>query len=304
MKKVDKIWMDGKLVNWDDAKVHVLTHTLHYGLGVFEGIRCYQCHDGASAVFRLTEHIDRLFYSAIIGMMDIPFRREELCKAVLETLRVNKMKDGYIRPIAFIGDGEMGLYIREYPVRVVIACWPWGAYLGDEGLALGIRAKISSYTRHHVNVAMTKAKICGNYVNSILAKREVIAAGYDEAILLDAEGYVSEASGENIFIVKDGVLKTTPPTSILKGITRDAIIELARDAGIPVSEERFTRDELYIADECFFTGTAAEVTPVREVDDRTIGEGKPGPITKQLQTGFFAAAHGKIEKYKKWLTYL
>jgi branched-chain amino acid aminotransferase len=304
MKKVEKIWMDGKLVNWDDAKVHVLTHTLHYGLGVFEGIRCYQCHDGASAVFRLTEHIDRLFYSAIIGMMDIPFRREELCKAVLETLRVNKMKDGYIRPIAFIGDGEMGLYIREYPVRVVIACWPWGAYLGDEGLALGIRAKISSYTRHHVNVAMTKAKICGNYVNSILAKREVIAAGYDEAILLDAEGYVSEASGENIFIVKDGVLKTTPPTSILKGITRDAIIELARDAGIPVSEERFTRDELYIADECFFTGTAAEVTPVREVDDRTIGEGKPGPITKQLQTGFFAAAHGKIEKYKKWLTYL
>jgi branched-chain amino acid aminotransferase len=304
MKKVDKIWMDGKLVNWDDAKVHVLTHTLHYGLGVFEGIRCYQCHDGASAVFRLTEHIDRLFYSAIIGMMDIPFSREELCKAVLETLRVNKMKDGYIRPIAFIGDGEMGLYIREYPVRVVIACWPWGAYLGDEGLALGIRAKISSYTRHHVNVAMTKAKICGNYVNSILAKREVIAAGYDEAILLDAEGYVSEASGENIFIVKDGVLKTTPPTSILKGITRDAIIELARDAGIPVSEERFTRDELYIADECFFTGTAAEVTPVREVDDRTIGEGKPGPITKQLQTGFFAAAHGKIEKYKKWLTYL
>jgi branched-chain amino acid aminotransferase len=304
MKKVEKIWMDGKLVNWEDAKVHVLTHTLHYGLGVFEGIRCYQCHDGASAVFRLTEHIDRLFYSAIIGMMDIPFSREELCKAVLETLRVNKMKDGYIRPIAFIGDGEMGLYIREYPVRVVIACWPWGAYLGDEGLALGIRAKISSYTRHHVNVAMTKAKICGNYVNSILAKREVIAAGYDEAILLDAEGYVSEASGENIFIVKDGVLKTTPPTSILKGITRDAIIELARDAGIPVAEERFTRDELYIADECFFTGTAAEVTPVREVDDRTIGEGKPGPITKQLQTGFFAAAHGKIEKYKKWLTYL
>jgi branched-chain amino acid aminotransferase len=304
MKKVEKIWMDGKLVNWDDAKVHVLTHTLHYGLGVFEGIRCYLCHDGGSAVFRLTEHIDRLFYSAVIGMMKIPFSREELCTAVLETLRANKMKDGYIRPIAFIGDGEMGLYVREYPVRVVIACWPWGAYLGDEGLALGIRAKISSYTRHHVNVAMTKAKICGNYVNSILAKREVIAAGYDEAILLDAEGYVSEASGENIFIVKDGILKTTPPTSILKGITRDAIIEIARDAGIAVAEQRFTRDELYIADECFFTGTAAEVTPAREVDDRTIGEGKPGPITKQLQTGFFAAAHGKIEKYKKWLTYL
>jgi branched-chain amino acid aminotransferase len=304
MKKVEKIWMDGKFVNWDDAKIHVLTHTLHYGLGVFEGIRCYLCHDGSSAVFRLTEHIDRLFYSAVIGMMDIPFSREELCKAVLETLRVNKMKDGYIRPIAFISDGEMGLYIREYPVRVVIACWPWGAYLGDEGLALGIRAKISSYTRHPVNVAMTKAKICGNYVNSILAKREVISAGYDEAILLDAEGYVSEASGENIFMVKGGILKTTPSTSILKGITRDAIIEIARDEGITLVEERFSRDELYIADECFFTGTAAEVTPIREVDDRIIGEGKPGPITKKIQETFFAAAHGKIEKYQKWLSYL
>lgn len=304
MKKVDKIWMDGKLVNWDDARIHVLTHTLHYGLGVFEGIRCYLCHDGTSAVFRLTEHIDRLFDSAAIGMMTIPFSKEDLCTAVLETLRVNKLKEAYIRPIAFISDGEMGLYVSNYPVRVAIACWPWGAYLGEEGLAMGIRAKISSFTRHHVNAGMTKAKICGNYVNSILAKKEVIAAGYDEAILLDTEGYISEASGENIFIVEDGVLKTTPPTSILKGITRNAIMEIARDMGIPVAEQRFSRDELYIADECFFSGTAAEVTPVREVDDRTIGEGKPGPITKQLQTNFFAAAHGKIEKYKKWLTCL
>jgi branched-chain amino acid aminotransferase len=304
MNKVEKIWMDGRLVNWDDAKVHVLTHTLHYGLGVFEGIRCYQCHDGTSAVFRLTEHIDRLFDSALIGMMSLPFTRQELCAAVVETLKVNKLKEAYIRPIAFVGDGEMGLYIQTYPVRVVIACWPWGAYLGDEGLALGIRAKISSFTRHHVNAGMTKAKICGNYVNSILAKREVIAAGYDEAILLDTEGYVSEASGENIFIVEKGVLKTTPPTSILRGITRDAVMEIAGDLGIPVKEQRFSRDELYLADECFFTGTAAEVTPVREVDDRTIGEGKPGPITKKIQETFFAAAHGKIKQYKKWLTYL
>jgi branched-chain amino acid aminotransferase len=302
MKKVDKIWMDGNMVNWDDAKVHVLTHTLHYGLGVFEGIRCYICHDGTSAVFRLREHIDRLFESAIIGMMNIPYTRQEICDAVVETLRINKMKDGYIRPIAFIGDGEMGLYIQNYPVRVVIACWPWGAYLGEEGLALGIRAKISSFTRHHVNAGMTKAKICGNYVNSILAKREVIAAGYDEAILLDTEGYICEASGENVFIVEKGVLKTPPPTSILRGITRDAIMEIARDHGIAVVEQRFSRDELYLADECFFTGTAAEVTPVREVDDRRIGEGKPGPITKKLQESFFAAAHGKIEKYKKWLS--
>ncbi len=302
MEKVEKIWMDGKLVNWDDANVHVLTHTLHYGMGVFEGIRCYKCEDGSSAVLKLKEHVDRLFMSASIGMMEVPFTREEVSNAIIETLRVNKLEAGYIRPLIFIGDGEMGLYVKSAPIRVTIACWPWGAYLGEDGLANGIRAKISSFTRHHVNVGMTKAKICGNYVNSILAKKEVVMAGYDEAILLDAEGYISEASGENIFIVKDGVIKTTPPTSILKGITRDAALQIAKDSGIEVVEQRFTRDELYMADECFFTGTAAELTPVREVDDRTIGTGKPGPITKTVQTAYFDAIHGKIDKYKEWLT--
>lgn len=304
MQKVEKIWLDGKLINWDDAKVHVLTHTLHYGMGVFEGIRCYKCHDGKSSVLKLKEHIDRLFASAAIGLMEIPYSKEDIILAVCETLRVNKLAEGYIRPLAFIGDGEMGLYVANPPIRVMIACWPWGAYLGEDALKHGIRSKISSFTRNHVNVGMTKAKICGNYVNSILAKREVKLAGYDEAILLDTEGYVSEASGENIFIASDGVLKTTPPTSILKGITRDAIIKIACDNGITVIEQRFTRDELYTADECFFTGTAAEITPVREVDNRKIGEGRPGPITQKVQAIYFDAVCGKIDTYKAWLTYL
>jgi branched-chain amino acid aminotransferase len=304
MEKVAKIWMDGKFVNWEDAKVHVLTHTLHYGLGVFEGIRCYLGHDGTPAVFRLKEHVDRLFHSAAIGLIRIPYSKQAISDAIIETLRINKLQEGYIRPLVYISDGEMGLYIANYPVRVMVACWPWGAYLGEEGLQKGIRAKISSFTRHHVNVGMTKAKICGNYVNSILAKKEAISAGYDEAIMLDTEGYVSEASGENIFIAEEGVLKTTPPTSILKGITRSAVIEIARDNNISVVEQRFTRDELYMADECFFTGTAAEVTPVREVDDRVIGEGKPGPLTKKIQSIFFNAVHGKEERYKKWLSFL
>jgi branched-chain amino acid aminotransferase len=304
IKKVDKIWMDGKVVDWDKAQVHVLTHTLHYGLGVFEGIRCYLCHDGKSAVFKLREHIDRLFDSALIAQITIPYSCEEICQAVIEILRVNKLSESYIRPIVYIGDGEMGLFVKEYPVRVAIACWPWGAYLGEEGLSRGIRAKISSFTRHHVNVYMTKAKICGNYVNSILAKKEVTAVGYDEAILLDTEGYICEASGENIFVVKDGVIKTPPPTSILKGITRDAVITIAHDKGMQVVEQRFTRDELYAADEAFFTGTAAEITPVREVDDRKIGEGKRGPITEGIQNTFFDAVQGKEERYKGWLSYL
>jgi branched-chain amino acid aminotransferase len=304
LSKTKKIWLDGKLMNWDDAKVHILTHTLHYGLGVFEGIRCYLCHDGRSAIFRLKEHVDRLFESAHIALIKIPFSREEITNAILETLRVNGLKEGYIRPLVFIGDGEMGLFIKEYPVRVTIACWPWGPYLGEEGINYGIRAKVSSFTRHHVNVNMTKAKICGNYVNSIFAKKEVIAAGYDEAILLDTEGYVSEASGENIFIVKKGILKTTPPTSILKGITRDAVITIAKDKGIPVIEERFTRDELYISDEAFLAGTAAEITPIREVDDRMIGEGKPGSITKTVQSAFFSIVQGREERYRHWLAYL
>jgi branched-chain amino acid aminotransferase len=304
LAKTKKIWLDGKLVDWDDAKVHVLTHTLHYGLGVFEGIRCYSTHDGKSAVFRLKEHVDRLFESAHIGLIEIPFSREAIFNAILETLRVNGLKEGYIRPLVFIGDGEMGLFIREYPVRVSIACWPWGPYLGEDGVNNGIRAKVSSYTRHHGNVMMTKAKICGNYVNSIFAKKEAIAAGYDEAILLDPEGYVAEASGENIFMAKKGVLKTVPTTSILKGITRDAIMTIARDKGIPVQEERISRDELYIADEVFLSGTAAEITPVREVDDRTVGEGKPGPICKTIQSTFYSIVQGREEKYKHWLAYV
>lgn len=304
IKKVSAIWMDGKLVDWESAQVHVLSHTLHYGLGVFEGIRCYLCHDGTSAVFRLQEHIDRLFDSALISQISIPFSREEIRRAIIATLKANQLREGYIRPIVFIGDGEMGIYVKEYPVRVAIACWAWGAYLGEEGLRRGIRAKISSFTRHHVNAYMTKAKICGNYVNSILAKKEVTAVGYDEAILLDTEGYISEASGENIFIVKDGIIKTPPPTSILKGITRDTVITLARDLGMSVVEQRFTRDELYTADESFLTGTAAEVTPVREVDNRTIGQGGRGDVTGRIQSMFFDAVQGKNERYGHWLSFI
>ncbi|MCX8012404.1 MAG: branched-chain amino acid transaminase [Desulfobacterota bacterium] len=302
--KTDKIWLDGKFVDWDKAQIHILTHTLHYGWGVFEGIRCYYCQDGYSAVFRLKEHVDRLFASAHIVAIKIPFTKSEISSAILETLRVNKLKEGYIRPIVFVGDGEMGIYVKKVTVRVAIAVWGWGAYLGDEGLAKGIRAKVSSFTRLQVNSQMTKAKVCGNYVNSILAKREIIAAGYDEAILLDSEGYVSEASGENIFIIRNGIIKTTPLTSILPGITRDSVIVIAKDKGYPVIEERFTRDELYLADEVFFSGTAAEITPVREVGDRQIGPGEPGPITRDIQATFFDTVKGKVEKYKGWLTRL
>ncbi len=304
IEKTKKIWMDGQLVNWQDAQIHVLTHTLHYGLGVFEGIRCYRCHDGRSAIFRLAEHITRLFDSAHISQIDVPFSREEITGAVIETMKANELSEGYIRPIIYIGDGEMGLYVKQYPVRVAIACWAWGAYLGDEGLNRGIRAKISSFTRIHVNTFMTKAKICGNYVNSIMAKKEVTAMGYDEAILLDTEGYVCEASGENIFIIKDGVLKTTPPTAILKGITRDVVFAIARDKKITVEEQRFTRDELYTADEAFFTGTAAEITPIREVDNRAIGKGERGPVTAAIQSAFFDIVQGKDDRYTSWLTYL
>jgi len=304
VQKVEKIWMDGKLVPWDEAKVHVLTHTLHYGLGAFEGIRCYRCQDGKSAIFRLKEHIDRFFDSAQIGELRIPFSKKEISEACKETLRANQLREGYIRPLVFIGEGAMGVYPGENPIRVAIITWSWGAYLGEGALEKGIRIKVSSYTRHHVNVMMTKAKICGNYVNSVMAKREAVKMGYDEALMLDTEGYVSEASGENIFMVKNGVLKTTPLTSILPGITRDSIIQITRVKGMPLVEERFTRDELYTAHEAFFTGTAAEITPIREVDDRTIGQGKPGPVTKQIQTAFFDIVKGKNPEYREWLDYL
>jgi branched-chain amino acid aminotransferase len=301
--KAEKIWMDGKLVNWDDANVHILTHTLHYGMGVFEGIRAYKCTDGRSAIFRLKEHVDRLFDSAHIGLIPLPYSREQVAEAIVDTLKANNQAEAYIRPIVFIGDGEMGIFVSNIKTHVFIVTWAWGAYLGTEGLNNGIRCKISSFSRHHVNAAMSKAKVCGNYANSILAKREVVMAGYDEAILLDTDGYVAEGSGENIFIVEKGIIKTTPLTSVLAGITRDSVMKIAKDLGIEVIEERFTRDELYIADEVFFSGTAAELTPIREVDNRTIGTGKPGPITKKIQETFFRAVKGEEKKYEDWLAY-
>jgi branched-chain amino acid aminotransferase len=302
--KTDKIWLDGKLIHWEDAKVHVLTHALHYGTAYFEGIRCYELADGRSAVFRLPEHMRRLADSGKILGFPLPYTEAQVCQAALDVIRANNLKECYIRPLAFVGLGDLGLYAPDNPINVCIAVWPWGAYLGDDGLQKGIRAKISSYTRHHVNVMMTKSKAAGNYINSVLAKHEVKKAGYDEAIMLDAEGYVSEASGENIFMVRDRTIKTTPLTSILPGITRDSIIRLARDKGYEVVEERFTRDELYTADEAFFTGTAAELTPIREVDDRQIGAGRRGSVTEDVQKTFFDVVKGKNPKYKKWLAYV
>lgn len=303
LKEAEKIWMDGKFVNWKDARVHVLTHTLHYGVGAFEGIRCYKAGDG-SAIFRLDDHVERLFTSAHIMSIEIPYTREEIKEAIKETVRVNRLDACYIRPIVYVGYGSMGLYVEDNPVNVAIAAWTWGSYLGDEGLKRGIRVKISSFTRHHVNISMTRAKVPGYYVNSILAKKEVKAAGYDEAVLLDPDGYVAEGSGENIFIVRKGIVKTTSLTSILAGITRDSIIHLSREMGMTVVEERFTRDDLYIADEAFLTGTAAELTPIREVDNRVIGSGKPGPVTQRLQDAFFNIVQGREKRYKDWLTYL
>lgn len=304
VSKTKKIWLDGKFVDWDAAQVHVLSHTLHYGVGVFEGIRCYRTEDGGSAVFRLKEHVDRLFASAHIVFLAIPFSHAEICAAVRETLAANGLTEGYIRPIVFIGEGEMGLFAKSNPIRVAVAAWSWGAYLGEEGVRTGIRAKVSSFNRHHVNAAMTKGKINGYYVNSVLAKWEVVKGGYDEAVMLDTEGYVAEASGENIFIVRNGFLQTSPLTSILPGITRDSVLTIARKLDIPVRECRFTRDEMYIADEMFFTGTAAEITPVREVDDRKVGTGRPGPITKRIRKAFFDIVHGRDALFAHWLDVL
>ena len=287
-----KIWMDGTFVDWDDARVHVLSHTLHYGLGAFEGIRCYDT-DRGSVVFRLKEHLDRLFHSALIAGMKMPFSKEEINQAIIDTVKINDLEACYIRPLVYLGYGEMGINNRHNPVQVSIAVWPWGAYLGEDALAEGIRVCVSSYTRHHVNVMMTKAKIVGNYANSQLAKMEAIDAGYDEAIMLDVQGNVAEGSGENIFIVRYGELKTPPLTSILEGITRNSIIDLARHLGLTVHETIFSRDELYIADEAFFTGTAAELTPIREVDNRPIGSGRPGAVSHKLQQAFFSGCAGQ-----------
>jgi branched-chain amino acid aminotransferase len=304
VEKTEKIWLDNELVPWDEARVPILTHTLHYGLGAFEGIRCYRCTDGRSAVFRLREHIERLERSTRILEIKMPFSVEEIEQAVLGTLRENKLLEGYIRPLVFLGDGSMGLLPSDNPVHVAIVVWPWGTYLGEENLERGVRAKVSSYTRPHPNSTMTKSKTCGDYVNSILAKREVTRSGYEEAVMLDPNGNVAEASGENIFIVRRGILKTPPLGSVLEGITRETVMTIARDKGIEVVEQSFTRDEFYVADEAFLTGTAAEVTPIRELDDRTIGAGARGPITRTIQDSFFDAVRARTGKYQHWLTYI
>ena len=301
--KVQKIWLDGKLIAWDDANLHILTHTLHYGVGVFEGIRCYRLDDGTAAIFRLQEHIKRLFDSAKICMLPMPFSEQEIINACIETVRINNLDECYLRPIAFIGDGEMGLGATSNDTRVGIIAWRWGAYLGDEGLQQGIRAKVSSFNRPGINMLMAKGKICGHYVNSILARREIMQAGYDEAILLDAQGYLSEASGENLFIVRDGEVHTPAyGASILGGITRDTVLRIMRDMGFTVHERLISRDEMYIADEMFMVGSAAEVTPVRQVDDRDIGSGSRGPVTEQVQSAYFDAVRGRKTPESTWLS--
>ena len=300
----ETIWMDGEFVPWSDANIHILTHTLHYGLGVFEGIRCYATDDGRSAVFRLPEHLRRLYDSARINLMEIPFDIGVVTEAVLESLRRNNLRGGYIRPLAFIGDGAMGLHPGDNPVRLSVISWEWGSYLGDEGMERGISAKVSTFNRHFVNSKMTNGKTCGDYVNSILAKREALLDGYDEAIMLDPQGLVSEATGENIFVVRDGIISTPPLYGVLDGITRATLIELAKANGYQVIERAMTRDDLYVADEIFLTGTAAEVTPIRELDHRTIGSGKRGPVAEKLQAAFFDVVSGKLPEYEGWLTYV
>ncbi len=301
--KLKKIWMDGELVDWDDANVHVLTHSLHYGVAAFEGIRAYKRADGHTYVFRLREHVDRLFDTCKLTLLAPKFTREDVMKACAELLRANSMEDGYLRPMVYMGDGAMGIYAPNNPCRTSVIAWKWGAYLGEEALKTGIRTKISSFARHHINISLAKAKMAGQYTNSVLAKREAKFGGYDEAIMLDANGYVSEGSGENIFLVKKGVLYTPDlASSILEGITRDTVMQLARELGIEVKETRITRDQLWLADEVFFTGTAAEVTPVREVDNRPIGEGTVGPITKRIQERFFDVVRGTDTAHAAWLT--
>lgn len=302
--KVEKIWLDGELVPWDEANVHVLTHTLHYGLGAFEGIRCYKLHDGRSGIFRLREHIERLFASAHIVTIPITeWDVDDVVEACLETVRVNRLDECYVRPLVFMGDGTMGLAAANNPTRLAIVAWRWGAYLGDEGLQKGIRAKVSSFARPGVNMLMAKGKVVGHYVNSILAKREALKAGYEEAIMLDGQGYVSEASGENIFVVRNGRVATPPlGSAILGGITRDTVMTLMRELGIEIDERLVARDEMYIADELFMVGTAAEVTPVREVDDRAIGAGTRGPITQRVQERYFQVVRGKDSPHPEWLS--
>jgi branched-chain amino acid aminotransferase len=298
-----KIWMDGRLVEWRDAKIHVLTHTLHYGCGAFEGVRAYKGDDGSTAIFRLEEHTTRLFNSAKILRMVIPFTKEEVNQAQIEVIRANKLESGYLRPLTWVGDKKLGVSTKGNDIHLMVAAWPWGAYLGEEGMKRGIRTKISSYTRHHVNITMTQAKAVSNYTNSILANREATDDGYDEAILLDTSGFVSEGAGENIFVIKDGVVYTPDLSAgALNGITRNTVLHICKDLGLELVQKRITRDELYISDEIFFTGTAAEVTPIREVDRVEIGSGSRGPITEKIQSAFFDIVNGRNPKYAHWLS--
>ena len=298
-----KIWMDGQLVEWRDAKIHVLSHTLHYGCGAFEGVRAYKGDDGSTAIFRLEEHTTRLFNSAKILRMVIPFTKEEVNQAQIEVIRANKLESGYLRPLTWVGDKKLGVSTKGNDIHLMVAAWPWGAYLGEEGMKRGIRVKISSYTRHHVNITMTQAKAVSNYTNSILANREATDDGYDEAVLLDASGFVSEGAGENIFVIKDGVVYTPDLSAgALNGITRNTVLHICKDLGLELVQKRITRDEVYISDEVFFTGTAAEVTPIREIDRIEIGSGSRGPITEKIQSAFFDIVNGRNPKYAHWLS--
>ena len=302
--ETEKIWMDGEFVDWDKARVHILTHSLHYGCGVFEGIRAYPTERGP-AVFRLTDHIVRLFNSAKIFMIDIPFSLEEIIEATKATVRVNGLSECYIRPLVYLGYGEMGLNPLPAPVNVSIAVWPWGAYLGDEGIANGVRMKISSWQRHDPNAMPPAAKGTGMYINSSMAKVEALKAGYDEAILLSPQGYVSECTGENLFIVRDGKLVTPPVAAgALEGITQASVVTIARDLGYEVESGNILRSDLYTADEAFLSGTAAEVVPIRSVDDRTVGSGEPGPVTRKVQEVYFAAVRGEVDRYKDWVEHV
>ena len=302
--KTEKIWMDGELVDWDEARIHILTHTLHYGCGVFEGIRAYPTESGP-AVFRLTDHIVRLFNSAKIFMIDVPFTVEDIIEATKTTVRVNGLAECYIRPIVYLGYGEMGLNPLPCPVNVSIAVWPWGAYLGDEGIANGVRMKISSWQRHAPNALPPAAKGTGMYINSSMAKVEALKAGYDEAILLSPQGYVSECTGENIFVVRHGKIVTPPlAAGALEGITQSSVMTIARDLGFEAEVGNILRSDLYIADEAFLSGTAAEVVPIASVDDRPVGDGKPGPMTRQIQEVYQAAVRGKVDRYKDWVEHV
>ena len=297
-----KIWMDGQMVDWRDAKIHVLTHTLHYGCGAFEGVRAYKTESG-TAIFRLTEHTDRLFNSAKILRMQIPFAKEQVIEAQKAVVRENHLESCYLRPLTWIGDRKLGVSPKGNSIHLMVAAWPWGAYLGEDGMKHGIRVKISSYTRHHVNITMTQAKAVSNYTNSILANMEATDDGYDEAMLLDSSGFVSEGAGENLFIIKDGVVYTPDLSAgALNGITRNTVTHICKDLGYEVVQKRITRDEIYICDEAFFTGTAAEVTPIRELDRVTLGSGTRGPMTEKIQTAFFDIVHGRNPKYAHWLT--